>query len=685
MPSAWAGFQLPMVVSTPASFLPVVQAKLRINAPNDKYEQEADRVAEEVMRLPEAGSTQQLSARTGFGTCELLQCKCNACASGNALCPECEEEEKLRRKPRETQRGDDEEDFQSNKSTIYTPVVIENIAASIDSMRYGGQPLLASLKSFFQPRLGMDLSHVRVHTDTRTAEAARMMNARAFTVGGHIAFAKGEYAPEGTDGRQLLAHELIHVVQQTGHGQTPCRSTSINAAQVQRAPLVGCTDQQTSEVNAAIEQANTDLDAALPELATTPPSQKAQDAMWLTFRDTDELKTLVVRDILTNSKAEMPNTSIYCEQLADYGRTCKRGVDAYQRDGQGLNIHLCMDKWKLRSLHHRARTLIHESVHNLPIVGDLGYFGEQCEKSADTAALSMGELFVNADSYACLAYLLSHETEADLRSRVEYYQREYRGETLQGIVQAPAGPIDLDSDYEYLPRYYIRFEGEEGVPHGNKIPGAQYRWTLVDNTGTVYPIGMPGREGVFSDQVTALIPTSIRQQLKEKGAESEPFPWLLKGTIQAEIKIPGAKVDHFALQLPVVFQRPIPGWKDTFTIPFEIDSAEPNEEALRVLADDLISYGILMSGGRFHVDFKGHASRLGNDDYNLSLSLDRAQAVKESVELLLQKASEGIAFEFQDDEFKVTGEGEERARKALKPEDDDSPSDRVVDVVYEMK
>lgn len=511
------------------------------------------------------------------------------------------------------------------------------------------------------------------------------MNARAFTVGRHIAFAKGEYPPGGTGGRYLVAHELTHVAQQTGHSKTPHRISPINAPEVQRASLIGCTDDQADEVNAAIDQANIDLDAALPELATKPLSQKAQDAMWLTFKDTDELKALVVKDILATSKDFLAQMPIYCEQLADYGRDCKKeGAAGYQGWGGGLNIHLCMGREEL-SVDQRATTLIHESAHNLPIIGDLGYFGEQCAKSAETAALSMGELFTNADSYACLAYLLSHETEEDLRSRVEYYEREYRGETLEGIVQDPPGAIDLNSENEHLPRYYIKFEGEEGYPHGIKIPGAQYRWTLIENTGSVYPIGMPGQEGTYSDQataVTALIPTSTRQQLKEKG--------VLKGTIQAEIKIPGAKVDgvpvdHFTLQLPVNFLTRIPGFKETFTIAFETDSAEPDEWAIGELAKGLISSGILMSGGRFHVDFRGHASRLGDDDYNLRLSRQRAQAVKDRVEVILQSASEGIAFVFQDDEFEVTGEGEERARKALKPEDDDSASDRVVDVVYEMK
>jgi hypothetical protein len=69
-----------------------------------------------------------------------------------------------------------------------------------------------------EPRFGEDFSQVRIHTDRSAAQAADDLNARAFTVGRHIAFAPGEYRPETGSGRHLLAHELTHVVQQRGGG-----------------------------------------------------------------------------------------------------------------------------------------------------------------------------------------------------------------------------------------------------------------------------------------------------------------------------------------------------------------------------------------------------------------------------------------------------------------------------------
>ena len=61
-----------------------------------------------------------------------------------------------------------------------------------------------------------DLSHVRVHTDARSAESARAVNALAYTVGNNIVFGSGEFAPATNEGRKLLAHELTHVAQQSG-------------------------------------------------------------------------------------------------------------------------------------------------------------------------------------------------------------------------------------------------------------------------------------------------------------------------------------------------------------------------------------------------------------------------------------------------------------------------------------
>ena len=64
-------------------------------------------------------------------------------------------------------------------------------------------------------RFGHDFSRVRVHTDAKAAESARAVNALAYTVGHDMAFGAGQYVPETSEGRQLVAHELAHVVQQS--------------------------------------------------------------------------------------------------------------------------------------------------------------------------------------------------------------------------------------------------------------------------------------------------------------------------------------------------------------------------------------------------------------------------------------------------------------------------------------
>jgi hypothetical protein len=79
-----------------------------------------------------------------------------------------------------------------------------------------GQPLDAATRVFFSTRFGHDFANVRVHADAEAAESARSVNALAFTVGRDVVFGAGQYAPGTRAGRELLAHELTHVVQQGG-------------------------------------------------------------------------------------------------------------------------------------------------------------------------------------------------------------------------------------------------------------------------------------------------------------------------------------------------------------------------------------------------------------------------------------------------------------------------------------
>jgi len=84
----------------------------------------------------------------------------------------------------------------------------------LDVIGRGGRPLPGALRSDMEQRLGQDFSDVRIHTDHHAHIAARSIAADAFTSGRHIAFAAGRYAPTTPNGRQMLAHELTHVVQQ---------------------------------------------------------------------------------------------------------------------------------------------------------------------------------------------------------------------------------------------------------------------------------------------------------------------------------------------------------------------------------------------------------------------------------------------------------------------------------------
>jgi hypothetical protein len=88
------------------------------------------------------------------------------------------------------------------------------IEARIQHMQGGGQALPKTERGFFEGRMGYDFSRVRVHTDANAVQTSRALQARAFTVGKHIAFNAGAYQPGTNAGRRLLGHELTHVVQQ---------------------------------------------------------------------------------------------------------------------------------------------------------------------------------------------------------------------------------------------------------------------------------------------------------------------------------------------------------------------------------------------------------------------------------------------------------------------------------------
>jgi hypothetical protein len=169
-----------------------IQTKLRVNQPGDSFEREADRVAEQVMRMPEPGFQRQADL-------------------------EVEEEELLQTKPVGQGRAGGDVGARPE-----VPPIVHEVLHS------PGQPLEPATRAFMESRFGHDFGQVRVHTEARAGESAKAVNARAYTLGQDIAFGVGQYAPGTRERERLLAHELTHVVQQRSatargklHSNTP--------------------------------------------------------------------------------------------------------------------------------------------------------------------------------------------------------------------------------------------------------------------------------------------------------------------------------------------------------------------------------------------------------------------------------------------------------------------------------
>jgi hypothetical protein len=98
-----------------------------------------------------------------------------------------------------------------------------------DTLSSQGRPLDAETRSFMESRFDFDFGQVQVHADSDAAQSAETINANAYTIGPHIVFGEGEYSPASSEGQELIAHELTHIVQQA---QGPVAGTPIGAGEL---------------------------------------------------------------------------------------------------------------------------------------------------------------------------------------------------------------------------------------------------------------------------------------------------------------------------------------------------------------------------------------------------------------------------------------------------------------------
>ncbi|HQU31013.1 MAG: DUF4157 domain-containing protein [Planctomycetia bacterium] len=209
---------------------PVVQMKMTVNKPGDMLEQEADKMADKVMRMPSPASIEK---KLPEQTNEKLQKK------------EKEKEEKIQRAPISEEKVSKKEEEKIQKAAASeeklqrdgggAPSLTGNTQSAIQGKTTGGQPLSSDVRGYMEPRFNADFSNVRIHSDAESAGLSNQLSARAFTYQNHVFFSRDQYQPGTNEGKQLLAHELTHTIQQ-GHSiqRSPQVSTTTAAPPIQR-------------------------------------------------------------------------------------------------------------------------------------------------------------------------------------------------------------------------------------------------------------------------------------------------------------------------------------------------------------------------------------------------------------------------------------------------------------------
>jgi hypothetical protein len=302
-----------------------IQPKLKVSTQGDPLEREADRVADQVTGM--SVSQQQQISESG-GACQNLD--------------RTQEPDPIHSKyTRTTESGQ-----------MAAPSIVSEV------LNQPGQPLDTSTRGFMEPRLGRDLSGVRVHSDSKAAVSATAVRSLAFTVGNDIVFGEGQYAPGTREGRWLLAHELAHTVQQTQGGQ-----------QVQRISFDDCTAAQQTTVTDAHSRAIEMLDNAIAKLGiydgTTPANVKTSlnthfhssssgFAGWVRFNLRYLSLFVDLPQYECHSVQSIPNPAwtMWCVPFTD--------IELYPN-------------WFSFSRDYRASLMIHEWVHHYGCNFDLGY------------------------------------------------------------------------------------------------------------------------------------------------------------------------------------------------------------------------------------------------------------------------------------------------------------------------
>lgn len=386
---------------------PTCQAKsqaLKVSQPNDPAEIEADQIADRVMRMSVKDASPTPHSSNTSGT---VHRKCDGCE---------DEEERVESSVMR------KEAFASaaSASSPGTPPLIKNVINS------GGRPLDFGTRRFFEPRIGCDLSSVRIFTDSAAGQSAESIQARAYTLGNNIVFGHGAYSLDSESGKHLLAHELAHVAQQgKGNSAVVLQRQSAPGSGSTTAPATvptfgascsgGATDpcQQSrcprpiTDINADLLRAIAYVDSAIAALGTTPLAAGTRRSLdWYFNSQTDETAATVLAR-LTCTRNELQDTLTNSRFGCHPGHSALAYVCVSQMSPcQSSHTNVCLtNKYFGLSDRVRAEALIHECAHRAGL--STGSDPHLYDFHWAFMFMNTADSLMNADSYALFATSVS--------------------------------------------------------------------------------------------------------------------------------------------------------------------------------------------------------------------------------------------------------------------------------------
>jgi hypothetical protein len=393
-------------------------------------------------------------------------------------CSHCEEEEPVQRKCAECEK---EEKPQRRKAG---PEPAEKSSGVQQALGSAGQALEKSTREQMEPKFGHDFSRVRVHTDTAAASSARSLNAQAYTVGEHVVFAAGRYAPETQAGQSLIAHELTHVVQQQNgfRAETGAAADQAEQEALTNEQLIHWGGTLTFSAHPA-RIARKDETTTTAKVPTGPPDctpkqgEKIQEAARTAIQWLDKSITKVRAFIEHPTDKSNKDTSQALERHfnstdpAIAQRVLKRvemirhDIDSARQDPQletechdksgdptcdTADAHVPADRSKLifcetffdEDSEERAETVVHEMAHAIMRnITDRGYRSDRMLGKADgKAIMSVPEALTNAESYGMLVQELGTGKKQESTAPEDSYADECKEmEPLLRVAMARAG------------------------------------------------------------------------------------------------------------------------------------------------------------------------------------------------------------------------------------------------------